>query len=162
MSEIPEAEIMKAKAWYEQDLRPRMKTGEGKSIPELLAEYGRHIAAEKDKEIERLRAENDRLQKMMEPKWFYPGPEYDSEGCYFSEGDVVQVVLDWDGRPGEVRVIEIARATPLPSVWACAKVLTDEEKLAREDDGDFVFTLHDSEEAAEAKKAALEGEKGDG
>lgn len=51
MSEITEAEILKAKAWYEQDLRPRMKTGEGKSIPELLAEYGRHIAAEKDAEL---------------------------------------------------------------------------------------------------------------
>lgn len=40
-------------------------------------------------------------------------------------------------------------------------VMTDEEKLARGDDEDFVFTLHESKEDAEAQKAALEGEKAD-
>jgi len=153
-------EIAKAQEWcaeqWERD-NPNSFIGYG-----TLAAYAAHVTAEKDKEIARLRAEIERLQKLVEPEWFYSGPEYEDRSCCLSAGDVVQDVLVWDGRPGEVRVIEISRATPLPTVWACAKVLTDEEKLARGDDGDFVFTLHDSEEAAEAKKAALEREKGDG
>lgn len=120
------------------------------------------VGDEAANEIEQLRAEIERLQKLVEPEWFYPGPEYESESCCFSADEVVQNELEWSGAVGEVRVIEIARATSLPTVWACAKVLTDEERLAREDDEDFVFTLHDSKEAAEAEKAALDGEKADG
>lgn len=101
-----------------------------------------------------LRAENERLRKMLRPEWFYPADGYDGEQCLFSVHEVLDEYYFYDRQLSGEHVVEINVATSLPSIWAAVRFSCDcPNKDDCECDNDMIVTEHESKEAAEAALA---------
>ncbi|RIK91739.1 MAG: hypothetical protein DCC73_14850 [Proteobacteria bacterium] len=94
-----------------------------------------------------LLAEVERLQKMVQPQWFYPEGDTSSDACCESVNDVIDY---YDLSPGKHYVI-VECATQLPDVHCVVHVFNDEEKAARDDDENWQYVEYPS--AADAKTA---------
>lgn len=135
------------------------------------------VADAKDAEIIRLKAENlafserckkqersiSKLRGALETappikldagSWWYPEGDTSSDACCQSAYEVAQQVAD-DMQDGDKRIIVIERALELPDVFGLIHVFTAAEMEARDDDKDWVLSLHATAEDAEKARAAL-------
>ena len=98
-----------------------------------------------------LRAENERLRKMMQPEWFYAADGYESEACRWSVGEVLNEDYFSDLPKTGQHVVEINVATALPSIWAAVRFnCTCPDPDDCECDNDMIVTEHASEAEARA------------
>lgn len=137
-----------------------LKLGEGGnpycSAHEALEALRAQLAAAEAREA-RLREE---IAKLSRPEWFYDADgEMERADC--SVGEVVESVLEWHREPGDYhkpRLIEVATAKPLPSIWVIARAYTDEEK--NEHDDDEPYNIREFSTEAEARAALQEATDG--
>lgn len=108
------------------------------------------------REVEGLRAENERLRAMVRPQWFYLGDDQSSDQCRFSVSEVIdEDFFGWgEAKKAGKHLVHVSTAMPGPDIWVVVQVLSDEDKDERGDDEPWIFEEYDSEEAA---RAALEG-----
>lgn len=111
------------------------------------------------REVEGLRAENERLRAMVRPQWFYLGDDQSSDQCRFSVSEVIdEDFFGWgEAKKAGKHLVHVSTAMPGPDIWVVVQVLSDEDKDERGDDEPWIFEEYDSEEAA---RAALEGKGG--
>lgn len=97
-----------------------------------------------------LKAENERLRKMLKPQWFYYGEDQSSEQCRFSPYEVIdEDFFSWGERKKKgPHLVHISTAMPGPDIWAVVRVLTEEEMDARDDDEPWLIEQYDTEEEA--------------
>lgn len=119
-----------------------------------LAAFAKSECATRDAEIERLRAENDKLMKMTAPEWYYLGDDQSSDQCRFGVHEVIDEDWHWDNPfvPGEDHIVHITTAMRGPDIWAHLHFFTDEEKDARGDDEPYSIDEYPSAAAAEAAR----------
>jgi hypothetical protein len=131
------------------------------SYTDVIEAYRAGQAAMQAK-LDALGAENaglrEALRKAKEPEWFYDA-DGDMESALWSVLEVVESVLEWNCTPEdycEPRMIEVATAKPLKSIWVVARAYTDEEKESRKSDDEYEILEFETE--AEAR-AALDAAK---
>lgn len=94
--------------------------------------------------IGRLLSEVERLNKLLNPQWFYiDGWE---EKCLFSTDEAIDLA---DFEAG-YHILEVSTATSCPTIWCAVKVTDDDDADER-----FTFTEHASEAEALAALEAL-------
>ena len=99
--------------------------------------------------IAELEAEVERLRGMLKPQWFYAGEDQSSDQCRFSIDEVLEDELCGWGPPKTGKhVVHVSTALPGPDIWAVVRVLTDEEKDARQDDEPWLIEEYATEEEA--------------
>lgn len=136
-----------------------LKLGEGGnpycSAHEALEALRAELAAAEAREA-RLREE---IAKLSWPEWFYDADgEMETADCSVEE--VVESVLEWHCEPGDYhkpRLIEVATAKPLPSIWVIARAYTDEEKNEHDDEP---YDIREFSTEAEARAALQEADDG--
>ena len=138
-------------------------TDEQKALIERLrinAPYEASRCLEAADTIEAQAREIERLRGMLEPQWFYAGEDQSSDQCRFSIDEVLEDELcGWGPPKAGKHVVHVTTALPGPDIWVAVHVFTDEEKDARDDDGEtWTFETFSTETEA---RAALEGTSND-
>lgn len=120
--------------------------------PNHATEYVRADLAEAQaQENAKLKAENERLNKMLQPEWFYPFDGCDGESTYDSVHDLLDEHYFWDRPKTGQHVVKVEAVTTLPSIWAAVRfncTCADPEDC--ECDNDMIVTEHASEAEARA------------
>lgn len=111
-------------------------------------------------EVERLREELGQLQLALEransAHWFYYGTDCEGDKCRFDISECISEDFEWDNTPEGDHVLQISGARPVPDMWVALHYFTESEKDEREDDEEYAFTVHETEEAAKSALAAHE------
>lgn len=109
------------------------------------------LADAQAQENARLKVENERLSKMLQPEWFYPADGYESETCRFDVYEVLEEDYFWDRAKTGQHVVKINVATSLPSIWAAVRFKCEcADPDGCECDNDMIVTEHASEAEARA------------
>ena len=109
------------------------------------------LADAQAQENARLRAENERLRKMLQPEWFYPFDGCDGETTYDNIPELLDEHYFWDRPKTGQHVVKVEAVTTLPSVWAAVRFdCTCADPDDCECDNDMIVTEHASEAEARA------------
>ena len=109
------------------------------------------LADAQAQEIAELRAENERLRKMLQPEWFYPFDGCDGETTYDNIPELLDEHYFWDRPKTGQHVVKVEAVTTLPSVWAAVRFdCTCADPDDCECDNDMIVTEHASEAEARA------------
>ena len=109
------------------------------------------LADAQAQEIARLRAENERLHKMLQPEWFYPFEGWDGETTYDNIPELLDEHYFWDCPKTGQHVVKVEAVTTLPSIWAAVRFncsCADPDDC--DCDNDMIVTEHASEAEARA------------
>lgn len=109
------------------------------------------LADAQAQENARLRAENERLRKMLQPEWFYPFDGCDGETTYDNIPELLDEHYFWDRPKIGQHVVKVEAVTTLPSIWAAVRFnCTCPDPDDCECDNDMIVTEHASEAEARA------------
>ena len=109
------------------------------------------LADAQAQEIAELRAENERLRKMLQPEWFYPFDGCDGETTYDNIPELLDEHYFWDRPKTGQHVVKVEAVTTLPSIWAAVRFnCTCPDPDDCECDNDMIVTEHASEAEARA------------
>mgnify|MGYP006900560890 CR=1 FL=1 len=109
------------------------------------------LADAQAQEIARLKAENERLNKMLQPEWFYPFDGCDGEATYDNIPELLDEHYFWDRPKIGQHVVKVEAVTTLPSIWAAVRFdCTCADPDDCECDNDMIVTEHASEAEARA------------
>jgi hypothetical protein len=107
---------------------------------------------------ERIKALEEALAKANKPEWFYGDHEASPAD---SVDEVIEEALEWgllgEAKPGHIEVFQINTARPCATVWAVVRILTVDEREAR-DDG-FLFEVTECATKAEARALLKEADQ---
>ena len=118
----------------------------------LAASLIAELSAEREM-ADRLAEENRILRQAH---WFYLGDDCSSENCRFDIHECISEDFEWDNKPEGNHVLQISGARQVPDMWVALHYFTESEKDEREDDEEYAFTVHETEEAAKSALAAHE------
>ena len=109
------------------------------------------LADAQAQEIAELRAENERLRKMLRPEWFYLFDGCDGESTYDNIPELLDEHYFWDRPKIGQHVVKVEAVTTLPSIWAAVRFdCTCADPDDCECDNDMIVTEHASEAEARA------------
>lgn len=103
---------------------------------------------------ERISELEERLRKANKAEWFYYGDDPSSDQCRDSIDECISEDFEWCNKPKGDHVLQISGAKPVPDMWVALRYFTEAEMDERQDDADYVYTVHATEE--EARQALKE------